>query len=297
MENSKPLSLALLLGMFTAALAQTPPRQIELNPEWKPYEWSMMPATEFFKLTGLTEADSVGYRIYRLGTDTIGSVKVQINYIIETNTDVVGYIKYENWKIKDIFKINEAAEAKYNVRYGEEDEKPDFWLGDAFVELGYMRTESNPKRGHYDLLSNPVYRFVPHPEHVINKLDSTWSQLMNNPTDRMRGIVNDSGTYRLTFENITPLIEYEVVFPSDKSEDPYAITSTIFDGGLQALKWSMKQYYTQYLDHMDDGEIWVAPSEEPKVRIAYLFNDGVLVHLTISRAEYLDWITYEEEEE
>ena len=59
----------------------------------------------------------------------------------------------------------------------------------------------------------------------------------------------------------------------------------------------MKQYYTQYLDHMDDGEIWVAPSEEPKVRIAYLFNDGVLVHLTISRAEYLDWITYEEEEE
>lgn len=298
MKITKPLFLALLLGALNAGLAQTAPRQVELNPKWKPYEWSMMPAAEFFKLTGLTEADSVGYRTYRLGKDTIGSIKIRIDYIIETNSDVVGYIRYENWKVKDISRINDAVEAKYNVRYGEEDEKPDFWLGDALVELGYMRTKNNPKRGHYDLLSNPVYRFFPHPKHVLDKLDSTWSQLVNNPTDRMRGILNDSESHRVTISNVTPMIEYELVYPFDFKTDPkFAMTSTNFPGGLDALKWSMKQFYTEYLDDMDNGEIWFAPTEGPTVPLAYFFNSGVVLHTTISQSEFLEWITAEEDEE
>jgi len=298
MMITKPISIALLLGIFNAASAQTAPRQVDLDPKWKPYEWSMMPAEEFFKLTGLTEADSVGYRTYRLGKDTIGSIKVRIDYIIETNSDVVGYIKYENWKVRDLYKINEIVEAKYNVRYGEEDEKPDFWLGNALVELGYMRTESNPKRGHYDLLSNPVYSFFPHPKHILDKLDSTWSQLINNPTDRMRGVLNDSESYRVTLSNVSPMIEYELVYPYDVKSDPnFAMTSINFPGCLDALKWSMKRYYTEYLDDMDNGEIWFAPTEGPTVSLAYIFNSGVVLHTTISQSEFLEWVQYEEGEE
>jgi len=297
MMITKPLSIALLIGIFNAASAQTAPRRVDLDPKWKPYEWSMMPAAEFFKLTGLTEADSVSYRTYRLGKDTIGSIKVRIDYILETNSDVVGYIKYENWKVKDLFKINGIVEEKYNVRYGEEDEKPDFWLGNALIELGYMRTESNPKRGHYDLLSSPLYEYIPHPKHILDKLDSTWSQLINNPTDQLRGIVNDSGTYRVTLADISPIVEYKLSYSSDPSELPVAITGITVEGGYDALKWSMKQYYTQFLDHMEDGEIWVAPSDQPIVRVAYLFSDGMLVHLTLTQAEYQDWISSDEEGE
>ena len=292
------ISIALLLGIFNAASAQTAPRQVDLDPKWKPYEWSMMPAEEFFKLTGLTDADSVGYRTYRLGKDTIGSIKVRIDYILETNSDVVGYIKYENWKVKDIFKINGIVEEKYNVRYGEEDEKPDFWLGNALVELGYMRTQSNPKRGHYDLLSNPVYSFFPHPKHILDKLDSTWSQLVNNPTDRMRGVLHDSEAHRVTITNVSPMIEYELVYPFDLNSEPkFAMTSINFPGGLDALKWSMKQYYTEYLDSMDNGEIWFAPSEGSTVPLAYFFNSGVVLYTTISQSEFLEWVQYDEEEE
>jgi hypothetical protein len=298
MMITKPLSIALILGIFNAALAQNVPRQVDLDPKWKPYEWSMMPAEEFFKLTGLTEADSVGYRTYRLGKDTIGSIKVRIDYILETNSDVVGYIKYENWKVKNLFKINGIVEEKYNVRYGEEDEKPDFWLGNALVELGYMRTQSNPKRGHYDLLSNPVYRFFPHPKHILDKLDSTWSQLVNNPTDRMRGVLHDSEAHRVTITNVSPMIEYELVYPFDlKSEPKFAMTSINFPGGLDALKWSMKQYYTEYLDSMDNGEIWFAPTEGSTVPLAYFFNTGVVLYTTISQSEFLEWVQYDEEEE
>jgi hypothetical protein len=293
----KPLSIALVMGIFNTAFAQTALRQVDLDPKWKPYEWSMMPAEEFFKLTGLTEADSVGYRTYRLGKDTIGSIKVRIDYILETNSDVVGYIKYENWKVKDIYKLNEAVEAKYNVRYGEEDEKPDFWLGNALVELGYMRTQSNPKRGHYDLLSNPIYQYMPHPEHILDKLDSSWSQLINNPTDQLRGVLNDSGTFRVTLADISPVVEYKLNYYADPSEPPVAITGLTVEGGYDALKWSMKRYYTQYLDYMEDGEIWAAPSNEALVQVAYLFNNGIIVHMTLTQAEYQDWMSSEEEEE
>ena len=286
----------IFLSMNSALWGQNLPRKIEIHPTWTPYEWSMMPADDFFKVTGLLESDSIEYRTYRLGLDTMGSVKIRIDYIPETNSDVVGYIKYENWKVKDIFKINELVEAKYNIRYGEDDEKPDFWLGNALVELGYMRTNSNPKRGHYDLLSNPVYRFIPHPKHILDKLDSTWSQLINNPTDRMRGILNDSEAYRVTIRNVTPMVEYELVYPLDiKTDSAIAMTSLNFPGGLDALKWSMKQHYTEYLDHMEDGEIWFVPTDRPTVPIAYFFNTGVILHTSISQSEFLEWVTYEEE--
>jgi hypothetical protein len=45
---------------------------------------------------------------------------------------------------------------------------------------------------------------------------------------------------------------------------------------------------------MDDGEIWIAPSEADTLRIAYLYDNGVLLHTTMSRSDYLEWITYEE---
>ena len=288
------LTLAALVSFSGFVKAQNSPRTIEINPNWKPYEWSMMPASEFFKLTGLTEADSIAYRTYRIGPDSIGSVMVRIDYILETNTDVVGYIKYENWKVKDIYKLKTAVETAYDVAYGGEDETDDFWIGDALVEVSSMYSQSSAKRGHFDLLSTPMYQVIPNCGHAIAKLDSTWSQLINNPTNSFRGVLIDSVSYRLSFLNITPMIEYEVVFPLDKSKLPYAFTSTTVDGGLKALKWSMKQYYTQYLDQMDDGEIWVAPSEADTLRIADLYDNGVLLHTTMSRSDYLEWITYED---
>lgn len=295
---SKTQLIFTFLSLCSALWGQNVPRKIKINPTWTPYEWSMMPAAEFFKVTGLMESDSIEYRTYRLGLDTLGSIKIRIDFIPETNSDVVGYIKYENWKVKDIFKINELVESKYNIRYGEEDEKPDFWLGNALVELGYMRTNSDPKRGHYDLLSNPVYRFIPHPKHILDKLDSTWSQLINNPTDRTRGIIVDSEAYRVKISNVTPMVEYELVYPLDvKTDSTIAMTSLNFPGGLDALKWSMKQHYSEYLDQMDDGEIWFVPTDRQTVPIAYFFNTGVILHTSISQSEFLEWVAYEEWDE
>ena len=290
--------LALFIGILSSVAAQNSPRTIELNPNWKPYEWSMMPAAEFFKLTGLTEADSIAYRTYRIGPDSIGSIMVRIDYILETNTDVVGYIKYENWKVKDIYKLKTAGETADDVAYGGEDEADYVWIGDALVEVSSMYSQSSAKRGHFDLLSSPMYEFIPDCRHAIDKLDSTWNQLINNPTSALRGIRNDSGTYRVTFQDISPLIEYEVQFPADKSEAPSVLVSTTVDGGFKALKWSVMKYYTQYFDSMDEGEIWIAPTDEPMIPIAYLFNNGVVYHSTISQEEYKDWFEgFAEDEE
>ena len=290
--------LALFIGILSSLAAQNSPRTIELNPNWKPYEWSMMPAAEFFKLTGLTEADSIAYRTYRIGPDSIGSIMVRIDYILETNTDVVGYIKYENWKVKDIYKLKTAVETAYDVAYGGEDEADYFWIGDALVEVSSMYSQSSAKRGHFDLLSSPMYEFIPDCRHAIDKLDSTWNQLINNPTSTLRGIRNDSGTYRVTFQDVSPLIEYEVIYPADESEVPSVLVSTTVDGGFKALKWSVMKYYTQYFDSMDEGEIWIAPTDEPMIPIAYLFNNGVVYHSTISQEEYKDWFEgFAEDEE
>ena len=290
--------LALFIGILSSLAAQNSPRTIELNPTWKPYEWSMMPAAEFFKLTGLTEADSIAYRTYRIGPDSIGSVMVRIDYILETNTDVVGYIKYENWKVKDIYKLKSAVETAYDMRYGGENETDYFWIGDALVEVSSMYSQSSAKRGHFDLLSTPMYEFIPDCRHAIDKLDSTWNQLINNPTSTLRGIRNDSGTYRVTFQDVSPLIEYEVQYPADESEAPSVLVSTTVDGGFKALKWSVMKYYTQYFDSMDEGEIWIAPTDEPMIPIAYLFNNGVVYHSTISQEEYKDWFEgFAEDEE
>ena len=75
------------------------------------------------------------------------------------------------------------------------------------------------------------------------------------------------------------------------------MTSINFPGGLDALKWSMKQYYTEYLDSMDNGEIWFAPTEGSTVPLAYFFNTGVVLYTTISQSEFLEWVQYDEEEE
>jgi hypothetical protein len=49
---------------------------------------------------------------------------------------------------------------------------------------------------------------------------------------------------------------------------------------------------------MDEGEIWIAPTDEPMIPIAYLFNNGVLYHSTISQEEYKDWFEgFAEDEE
>jgi hypothetical protein len=48
---------------------------------------------------------------------------------------------------------------------------------------------------------------------------------------------------------------------------------------------------------MEDGEIWAAPSNEALVQVAYLFNNGIIVHMTLTQAEYQDWMSSEEEEE
>ena len=289
---------ALFIGILSSLAAQNSPRTIELNPNWKPYEWSMMPATEFFKITGLSEGDSIAYRTYRIGPDSIGSIMVRIDYILETNTDVVGYIKYENWKVKDIYKLKTAVETAYDMHYGGEDETDYFWIGDALVEVRSMYSQSSAKRGHLDLSSTPMYEFIPDCRHAIDKLDSTWNQLINNPTSTLRGIRNDSGTYRVTFQDVSPLIEYEVIYPADKSEVPSVLVSTTVDGGFKALKWSVMKYYTQYFDSMDEGEIWIAPTDDPMIPIAYLFNNGVVYHSTISQEEYKDWFEgFAEDEE
>ena len=143
-----------------------------------------------------------------------------------------------------------------------------------------------------------MYEFIPDCGHAIAKLDSTWSQLINNPTSTLRGIRNDSGTYLVTFQDVSPLIEYEVQYPADESEAPSVLVSTTVDGGLKALKWSVMKYYTQYFDSMDEGEIWIAPTDDPMIPIAYLFNNGVVYHSTISQEEYKDWFEgFAEDEE
>jgi hypothetical protein len=50
------------------------------------------------------------------------------------------------------------------------------------------------------------------------------------------------------------------------------MTSTTIDGGLKALKWSLKKYYTEYVDHIDAEEIWAALSEGPLVRVAFFLT-------------------------
>jgi hypothetical protein len=76
----------------------------------------------------------------------------------------------------------------------------------------------------------------------------------------------------------------------------WTLTSTTIDGGLKALKWSMKKYYTEYVEHIDAGEIWAAPSDGPLVRVAFFFDDGVILHDTWPYEEYIEWMTYDEDE-
>ena len=296
MKPNLASTLFLIVLSAFSALAQTHPRQVKLNSDWKPYEWPMMPAADFFKLTGLSESDSVSYRTYRIGTDTIGSVKVYMEYILETNSDVVGVVKYENIKVKDLFKLDKEIDQKYHLDYGDPEDMPFYFSEDALVQFNYLDAATLKKRAHLEIYASPLYEFVPQVEHVLDKLDSTWSQLINNPTGSMRGIVNDSGTYRVTIKDVSPMIEYEIVYPALKSERPYAMTSTTIDGGLKALKWAMKKYYTEYVDHIDAGEIWAAPSDGPLVKVAFFFDDGVILHDTWPYEEYIEWMTYDEDE-
>jgi len=87
-------------------------------------------------------------------------------------------------------------------------------------------------------------------------------------------------------------------FLNEARSDPnFARTSLNFPGCLDALRCSMKRYYIEYLDGMDNGEIWFAPTEGPTVPLAYFFNSRVVLHATISQSAFLEWGQNEEVEE
>ncbi len=287
--NTKLPLLSLLLAFSLYLGAQTARREVPLKPEFVPHTWIMMPAIDFFKLTGLTPLDSLTFNAYIVGDVNKEHISVILEHIEELDMDVVSWVEYSNFKNKNVKKIAADLQTKYQPKeLGDDSTWFEYFTPDAFVEL----TASSAKKNTMSLTLNAyqLYQFMPPIEQAMAKLDSTWQQLATNFTYGEREVVHDSDGYAVRISDVTAMVGYYVEFPSDRSKKPSVGIYTKDDGGYAAMKWAVKKYYDMYLDEYEGTTYWVKDTDKDWVGMGVLFDNGVLLNKFITQEEYQEWI-------
>lgn len=292
--NTKLPLLALVLGFSGVLSAQNADvKKVPLAKTATPYEWLMRPTSAFFAETGLSAADSVSADTYRVGLDTNESVLVNVGHLDAINQDVVWYVAYENFKVKDLkVKVDSLGRNHNIINDGEGNYS--FWLADAIVNIS-TNVQPNGKIGTVALDAIPVYRFMPPVADAVSKLDSTWQQLMTNVQYRPRTVERDSSKVSVTLKNITPLVSYTVFYPQTEGARPYVSVELNEGGGQGVLKWACKNYYDRFYDSFEQGSVWVSDSDQPIVKVGVLFDDGKLLNLTMTQSEFQGFADSDEE--
>jgi len=287
--NTKLPLLSLLLAFSLHLGAQTARKEVPLKPEFVPHTWIMMPATEFFAMTGLTPADSFAYNAYIVGDAKQAHITVITEQIPELGIDVVSWVEYSNFKNSDAKKIAAELETKYNPeRMGTDSVWFQFFTPDAFVEL---TVSSNDKKKSSLLLNAyQLYQFMPPIEKAMEKLDSTWQQLATNFTHGQRDVLHDSDGYAIRINDVTVMVGYYVEYPSDPNQKPSVGIYLKDEGGIAAMKWAVKKYYDMYLDSYETATFWVKDTDKDWVGLGVLSEDGTLINKFMSQAEYQEWI-------
>ncbi|MFZ9156055.1 MAG: hypothetical protein ACO22A_06860, partial [Schleiferiaceae bacterium] len=134
----------------------------------------------------------------------------------------------------------------------------------------------------------PLYKFMPPVEDALGKLDSTWDQLISNATFSERTVVRDSSKIRVRITDVTPLVNYDVYYPTDGGKPFVTVVLTSNGGGLAVLKWATKNYYERFFDTFDEGQIWVSDTDKDWVRVGVLFDRGELLNMRMSQADFLE---------
>ena len=285
--NTKLPILALILGLSGVLGAQNAAiKSVPLSKTAKPYRWLMRPTSEFFAETGLSASDSVSADVYLVGTGS-EAVLVNVGHLDATNQDVVWYVSYEDFKIKELKLVVDSLRSNYNLNSDEEG-STNYWLADALVRLE-SKVSDDGKMGSLGLDAIPVYKFMPPVESVVAKLDSTWQQLVTNVQYQSRSVERDSSKISVTLENVTPLVTFKVFYPLEEGERPYAVIELNEGGGYGAVKWACKNYYDRFYDAFDDGSIWVSDTDQPVVKVGVLFNSGTLLNLQMDQADFLEF--------
>ncbi|MFZ9191142.1 MAG: hypothetical protein ACO204_08540, partial [Schleiferiaceae bacterium] len=132
----------------------------------------------------------------------------------------------------------------------------------------------------------PLYKFMPPVEDALGKLDSTWDQLISNATFSERTVVRDSSKIRVRITDVTPLVNYDVYYPTDGGKPFVTVVLTSNGGGLAVLKWATKNYYERFFDTFDEGQIWVSDTDKDWVRVGVLFDRGELLNMRMSQADF-----------
>jgi len=286
--NTKLPLLILILGLSGVLGAQNAEiKSVPLAKTAKPHEWLMRPTSAFFAETGLSASDTVSADTYRVGLDTNESVLVNVGHLDALNQDVVWYVAYENFKVKDLKAKVDTLGKRHQIS-NDGQGTYSYWLADALVKIE-SRVQNNGKIGTVALDAIPVYRFMPPVAEAAAKLDSSWQQLVTNVLYRPRTVERDSSKISVTLKTVTPLVSYTVFYPQNEGGRPYVSIELNEGGGHGALKWACKNYYERFYDSFEQGSVWVSDSDQPVVKVGVLFDDGKLLNLTMSQAEFLNF--------
>lgn len=282
--NTKLPLLALVLGMSGLLAAQNANvKTVPLAKTAKPYRWLMRPTSEFFAETGLSATDTVSANTYRVGSGA-ESVLVNTGHLEATNQDVVWYVAYENYKLKDLKVVVDSLKANFELT-ANDDGFTNYWLPDALVKLKPYG-DDKLKVGNLELDAIPLYPFMPPVDQAMEKLDSTWEQLVTNVQFRPRSVERDSSKIMVKLKNVTPLVSFSVFYPQAPDAMPY-VSIELNDGeGYGVMKWACKNYYDRFFDAFDSGSIWVSDTDQPIVKVGILFNTGNLLNLQMTQAEF-----------
>ncbi len=294
--NTKLPLLSLLLAFSLHLGAQTARKEVPLKPEFVPHTWIMMPATEFFELTGLSATDTISTDAYLIGNPEGEHVVAIIEHIEELGIDVVSWVEYIQFKNKNMKKVTAEIQAKYKPEeMGTDSVWYEYFTPDAFVEISL--TSNNKKTSSLLLNAYQLYQFMPPIEQAMAKLDSTWQQLATNFTYGEREVIHDSDGYAVRISDVTAMVGYYVEFPSDRSKKPSVGIYTKDDGGYAAMNWAVKVYYDMFLDEYEGTTYWVKDTDKDWVGMGVLFDNGVLLNKFITQEEYQEWIQDGESDE
>lgn len=295
--NTKPLLLSLLFAIGTPAFAQSEPKEVPLKPEYVPYNWIMMPTSDFFALTRLGPTDSISQNAYVVGDLNREHVMAYIEHIDELGIDVVAWVEYLNFKNKAMASITTNLQRDYELeQMGTADSVwYQYFTPEAYVEA--KLTSASKKTSNLLLSGYQLYRFMPPLEHLIAKLDSTHEQLLANVRYGERALRHDSDGYMVSIRNLTPLVSYGFMYPHDRTESAKAYVFLNDEGGQAVLRWAVKKYYDMYFDEYEGSTYWVKDTDKDLVELGFLLADGAFVHKYITQAEYQEWAFEEGDDE
>lgn len=284
--NTKLPLLALILGLSGALGAQNAAtKTVPLAKNMKPYSWLMRPTSEFFAETGLSAGDSVSANTYRVGTGS-ETVLVNVGHVNATNQDVVWYVAYENFKIKNLMVVVDSIKANYDINTSDEGVNS-YWLSDALVKIA-SRVDEKSKTGTVGLDAIPLYKYMPPVEQGLAKLDSSWQQLITNVQFGTRSVERDSSEITVRIKNVTPLVSYSIYYPFEEGRKPYMRIDLNEGNGYGAMKWACKNYYERFYDAFEGGTVWVSDTDQPTVKLGILFDNGNLLNMEMTQAQFAE---------